>query len=100
MLRNAGCSVLYVDKSFTTDKLVPSDWDGCFCTANLSWSKIDPLLNNIEINRELIKQKYKCDLYPESAIEAGSGKTFRQFFQQNLQGRPKGIIALQLRTVP
>ena len=100
MLRDAGCSALFVDGSFTSDRPVPGDWDGCFCTAGLDWSKIDPLLRDVEKNRDAIKAKYRADLFVADCIERNSGVTFREFFQRDLLGRPKGVIVLELRTVP
>lgn len=100
MLRDAGCSALFVDGSFASDKPTPGDWDGCFCTANLDWSKVDPLLRDIAVNRTAIKNKYKGELFPAECRADSSGKTFREFFQQDRQGRPKGILVLELRTLP
>lgn len=100
MLRNAGCSVLFVDGSFVSDKKLPGDWDGCFCTTGLDWSKADPLLADVLANRAAIQKKYRADLFPADCRERDSGVTFLEFFQKDDEGRPKGIVALELRTVP
>jgi hypothetical protein len=100
MLRDAGCSALFIDGSFVTDKPTPGDWDGCFCTAGLDWSKVDPLLTDIAANRAAIKVKYKGEFFPADCRADSSGKTFREFFQTDRQGRAKGILVLELRTLP
>ncbi len=100
MLRNAGCAALFIDGSFATDKKIPGDWDGVFCTAGLDWSKTDRLLRDVLANRAAIADKYRADLFPADCVEASSGLTFLDFFQQDAEGRRKAIIVLDLRTVP
>jgi hypothetical protein len=100
MLRNAGCAALYIDGSFVSDKKIPGDWDGCFCTGGLDWSRTDPLLRDVLANRAAIAAQYRADLFPADCLEASSGLTFLDFFQRDSKGRPKGIIVLDLRTIP
>ncbi|MEJ0070734.1 MAG: hypothetical protein WDO24_20650 [Pseudomonadota bacterium] len=98
MLKQAGCKTLYVDGSFVTDKKVPKDWDGCFDASGVDWLLMDPIVANPS-NQPAIQAKYRANLFRADSVEASIGLTFRQFFQQDRQGNPKGIIALDLSTV-
>ena len=47
------------------------------------------------------KNKYRGELFPAQLIEGGSGMTFLAFFQiDKVSLRPKGIVALDLRSLP
>lgn len=98
ILKDVGCSTLYVDGSFASLKLEPNDWDGCYeCCgdANTFLQKIldkEPSL----LYRDKQQEKYQCDLFPSWFTETGCGKTFLEFFQQTRDGEPKGIIAIKL----
>ena len=102
MLRDAGCMAFYVDGSLTTDKKLPGDWDGCFCTGGLDWTKVDSVLRTAgeDSSRAVIKRRYEADLFAADCLEGRSGLTFREFFQQDDQGRPKGIVLLDLGSLP
>jgi hypothetical protein len=99
MLRAAGGDWLFVDGSFTTIRERPSDWDGCFLTAGLDWNAVDQRLKDIKTHRDAIKADYHCDVFAAETIEGKTGKPFRDFFQEERTGKPKGILVLDLGTV-
>src|SRR5688572_23485582 len=43
-LKAAGCRKAYVDGSFVTAKKIPEDFDGCWDTAGVDPTKLDPVL--------------------------------------------------------
>lgn len=95
--REAGISRIYLDGSFTTDKLEPNDIDGCWLPG-IRWnrSKLDPVLLDMKNGRKAMKDKYGLDFFLAIAKELGSGKSFPEFFQTDRDGNPKGIIAVEL----
>lgn len=98
-LRAAGGRWLFVDGSFATSRERPGDWDGCFLSTGLDWQAVDPRLNDIKTHRDAIKADYKCDVFPAEETNGFLGPPFRDFFQQDRAGNPKGILVLDLETV-
>lgn len=98
-LRAAGGKWLFVDGSFVTSKERPSDWDGCFLGAEIDWQVVDPRLKDIKANRASLKADFRCDAFPAEATNGFLGQPFRDFFQQDRAGHPKGILVLDLETV-
>jgi hypothetical protein len=99
-LRAAGGRWLFVDGSFTTIKPVPGDWDGCIAEEGIDFARLNPLFQDIDANRDAIKDRYRCDLFFAGVTERKSGRPFRKFFQHTRDGKPKGVLVLDLSTVP
>ena len=76
-----------------------ADWDGCFLIAGLDWQAVDPRLRDIQSNRDSLKAEFRCDVFVAETINDETGKPFRDFFQQERTGKPKGILVLDLETV-
>lgn len=99
-LRAAGCKAVYIDGSFVTSKQIPSDYDACWDTQGVTPNILDPVLLNFNDGRKAMKAKYGGDIFPAHFVEGQSGEPFMQFFQKDKStGAPKGIIAIDLRTV-
>ena len=102
-LKSAGALTLYVDGSFVSTKENPSDFDGCWEPAGVSLSKLDPVLLDFSNGRLAQKVKYGGELFPSSncAELHSPRRTFLDFFQSDKQtGKPKGIVAIDLRRLP
>ena len=97
-LSAAGCRKVYIDGSFVTAKEVPGDYDICWSIDNVIPEKLDPVLLVFSPKgRDIMKKKYKGDLFPAEIPEGTSGKLFLDFFQTNkITGEQKGIIALEI----
>ncbi|WP_439880929.1 DUF6932 family protein [Pontibacter sp. MBLB2868] len=100
-LKKSGCTELYIDGSFCTDKLVPGDFDACYEDANIDWAllqKIDPTMLEFSNGRAAQKLKYYGEFFPYSAIaDRTTGKMFLEFFQvQKYTNIAKGIVGLKL----
>ena len=104
ILKKLGCPILYIDGSFSNNwKEVPGDWDGCFALEGepnaflraiiSAEPRFVPLDKSI---REQQKERFKCDLFPAWFCE-NEKETFLEFFQHTRDGKPKGIIAINLR---
>ena len=94
----AGCSRLWIDGSFVTTKALPGDYDAVWCTRGVDGNQVDPVLLFMN-GRAAIRAKYGGDLFPSNAMEA-SGRTFIDFFQRDRDGVRKGIVVVDLRSLP
>lgn len=94
MLAHAGCTRMWLDGSFVTNKDLPGDYDACWQMRGVDSSLINPVVLDFSIaGREAAKARYLGDLFP-AGIETGSGLPFVNFFQQTREGDPKGIVVL------
>lgn len=100
ILKQAGCAKIYIDGSFATSKEYPGDFDVCWedDTVDFKFLKqLDPVLLDFTQKRAAQKAKYGGELFPSSAqADFISGKTFLEFFQEDRDGNPKGIVAIEL----
>lgn len=100
-LKKAGASVVFLDGSFATKKHNPSDIDGCYNIDEVDPSVLDPVFRDFKNDRKAMKDKYGAEFFPATWIADNlSGDPFLTFFQKDRNGRAKGIIALDLSTLP
>ena len=98
LLRSAGCRLVYVDGSFVTAKPDPGDFDGCWSIAGVDVERLDPIFLDFSNSRARQKEAFLGELFPAELPEGATGKTFLDFFQTDREtGKPKGILALDLR---
>jgi hypothetical protein len=100
-LHAAGVRVIWLDGSFVTDKKEPDDWDGVWDPSNADLTKVDPVLidqADLATGRYRQKAKYNGELLV--GVETATGMPFQLFFQLDKNGDPKGIVRLDLRTLP
>ncbi|MER7609740.1 hypothetical protein [Nocardioides sp. NPDC127503] len=99
-LADAGCTQLWVDGSFVTDKDRPGDYDACWDPEGVDRPLLDPVLVDYShAGREAIKAKYLGDVLI-AGVEIGSGLSFVEFFQRTRDGGTKGIVLLNPKEVP
>lgn len=97
-LKEAGCSVAYIDGSFVTQKTVPGDFDACWDEGGVDPDVLDPVLLDFSNRRATQKAKFGGELFPRSGSANPSGTSFLSFFQiDKATGEPKGIIAINLK---
>jgi hypothetical protein len=94
-LKVAGCQRVYVDGSFVTSKEVPVDFDGCWDHAGVDFDALDPVLLDFDGHREAQKAKFGGEMFVVDA----PGNRFLEFFQLDRDGRPKGIIQINLADI-
>ena len=100
-LRAAGCRRAYLDGSFVTAKEVPADYDGCWEVADVDDTLLDPGLLDFGSKRLAQKAKYGGELFIANAVaDRRTGRRYREFFQHDRSGNPKGVIALDLGDLP
>ncbi len=96
-LKKAGCQTIYINGSFVTDKPIPNDFDACWEREGVD---IDYLRENAPyllrfFDSRMQKAKYKGEIYPSDQPVDEVIITL-DFFQQDRNGHPKGIIAIDL----
>ena len=95
-LRHAGCSTVYLDGSFVTEKPTPGDFDACWDDSGVEVNRLDRALLDFKDKRRAQKQKFMGELFPAGTFAMG-GKVFIDFFQTDRHtGEPKGIIRIRL----
>lgn len=98
-LGRAGCTRAYVDGSFVTSKVSPGDFDGCWEIAGVDPDLLDPELLQLDEARAAQKARYGGELFPAEAGADLGGTVFVDFFQRDREGRRKGIVALDPRSL-
>jgi hypothetical protein len=98
-LKKAGCRIVYVDGSFVTAKETPGDFDGCWEPAGVDVTALDPVLLDFSNKRAAQKARYGGELFVAGSPSGVVGRTFLDFFQQDREGNPKGLVAFDLQAV-
>lgn len=101
-LKEIGCSAIYIDGSFVTDKEMPNDADVCWDDKGftdemyeIAFEKM-PVLFEMNPPRTAQQRLYKADIFPANIVENNSMKMFLDFFQQDKETLlPKGIINIK-----
>lgn len=96
-LQMAGCRTVYVDGSFVTAKETPGDFDGCWEPRGVFLDRLDPVFLDFSNKRAAQKAKYGGDMFTAGSPAGPAGRTFLEFFQQDREGNPKGIVAFDLQ---
>lgn len=82
---------------------MPNDFDACWEMNNVDISRLqleEPLLLDFSNRRGAQKVKFGGELFPAEASADSSGAVFLNFFQRDKNtGDPKGIIAIDLRSL-
>ncbi len=96
----AGCRTAWIDGSFVCAKESPGDYDACWDLTGVDYTLIAPcLLNRTEIEANLIKKTFGGDIRPDRASPPASIQHYFKFYQSDRDGRPKGIVRLDLRSL-
>jgi hypothetical protein len=103
-LKRCGCSVIYIDGSFVTNKLEPGDFDACWgCEVDQNiivqnMNNLAPVLLQLSPPRTFQKYKYRGEILPSLAYADSKGLiTYINFFQQVKNSKEKkGIVSIKL----
>ena len=98
-LAAAGCGELLLDGSFVAAKSLPADYDGAWKTVGVDPDRLDPVLLDFSNRRAAMKAKYLGDLFPASAF-AAPGVLYRDFFRTDRNGVEKGVVLIDLGSLP
>ena len=98
-LAQAGCRSVLLDGSFVSNKPLPNDYDVAWDPAGVDPDQLDPVLLNMTNQRAAMKITYGGEFFPASA-RAAPGVCFRDFFQTDRNGTAKGVVEIDLGTLP
>lgn len=99
-LKVAGCRRVFVDGSFVTSKERPGDFDGCWDDAGVDYDLLDPVLLEFADHRAAQRAKFDGEMFVASWAADPMGTLFLDFFQHDRDGRPKGIVQIDLESIP
>lgn len=102
LLRAAGVKKVYVDGSFATKKKAPGDFDCCYDLSGVDFDSLPDVFRDLSPGRPTQKARFGGEFFPaEFTADPGPPpEPFRTFFQHDKNGNPKGIIVLDLDTLP
>src|SRR5262245_37824145 len=98
-LAAAGCQVVLLDGSFISAKALPRDYDAAWEPRGVNPALLDPVLLDFSRGRAAMKSKYGGEFFPASA-PAAPGVLYRDFFQKDRSGVAKGILQIDLGSLP
>ena len=98
-LAAAGCRSVLLNGSFVSDKEKPGDYDLAWEPAGVNRALLDPVLRDWTNARAAMKAKYKGELFSADML-AAPGVNYREFFRTDVYGHAKGIVSMDLRTLP
>jgi hypothetical protein len=95
-LRDAGCKFFLLDGSFVSSKEHPEDFDACCDYTGMDPLKISP---HLLMGKKVMKAEFRGEIHPENYVADGLSP-FRDFFQTDRNGAAKGVVILDLGTLP
>jgi hypothetical protein len=98
-LAGAGCRSVLLDGSFVSRKDLPEDYDGAWDTRGVDPHRLDPVLLDFTNSRAAMKSKYLGELFPATS-HAAPGVLYRDFFLKDRNGVPKGVVHIDLGSLP
>lgn len=100
LLKPAGCRLIYVDGSFVSAKPEPGDFDVCWDITGVDANLVPAVFFDFQAGRANQKAQFSGEFFPAQLPEGLSGRTFLEFFQRDRDGKPKGLIVLDLERLP
>jgi hypothetical protein len=96
LLADAGCTGIYLDGSYVTNKPDPGDFDACWDSGGVDISRLDAVFFDFAFGREEQKRRFGGELFPSNLREGATGGTFLELFQEDEEsGAPKGIVLIR-----
>ncbi|WP_299808963.1 hypothetical protein [uncultured Roseibium sp.] len=99
-LKSAGVKRVFVDGSFATKKANPGDWDACFEFKGINSKDLDPVFRDFSNERAAQKKKFLGEMFFAESAATMLGEPYLSFFQHTKDGKPKGIVVIDLGTLP
>ncbi len=98
---DAGIEEIYIDGSFCTEKPDPGDIDGYWVEPDQGvYERLDPYLTDFELLFVTLVRKWKWRMWADHGLEffihpamqARPEVGFPEFFRQDREGQPRGVI--------
>lgn len=100
LLRNAGCTRVFVGGSFVTAESEPNDVDVAWDVEGVDADALDPIFLEFAGERAAQKRRFGSEFFPAQLVEGLTGRLFLQFFGYTRDDEPVGIVVVDLRTIP
>jgi hypothetical protein len=106
VFRAAGIEEIYIEGSFCTEKPDPGDIDGCWVEPDEGvYERIAPCWIDFELVLVPHLRKWKwhmwadygVEFFIDPAMQAAPGTSFPEFFRQDREGNPRGLIQIVRR---
>jgi hypothetical protein len=94
-LTEVGCRRVWLNGSFVTAKEEPADFDACWDSEGVDVDALDPVLLDLSNGRAAQKARFGGELFP-NVVEATSGLSFSDFFQNERDTSRKGIVVISI----
>jgi hypothetical protein len=100
-LKTAGCRAAIIAGSFVTSKDSPDDYDAAFDPEGVNALLLDPVLLRHNDGRKAMRATYFGDIFPwEHTACLATGMIYKDYFQQDGQGRAKGVVLIDVQALP
>jgi hypothetical protein len=101
-LRAVGVKKVYIDGSFATNKRAPNDFDCCYDLSGVDFNSLPAVFSDLLAGRAAQKARFGGEFFPSTHIATLGPplEPYLTFFQHDRLGHPKGIVALDLDTLP
>lgn len=100
LLKAAGCRRAFIDGSFVTRKEAPGDFDACWDADGVDFDRVDERLLTFDRGRATQKAAFLGELFIADGRADPQGTLFVDFFQTDRDGRRKGIVVIDLESLP
>lgn len=91
----AGCRKLYINGSFVTSKIEPSDYDVAWDPEGVNAQILDPVFIDIQPPRLNQKAKFRGEFLPTKLLQSNKAPSIVKFFQQVRNSSfSKGILRI------
>ena len=98
-LVRAGSRLVLLDGSFVSQKPLPNDYDAVWDSYGVNPDRLDPVFLDFSNGRAAMKAKFCGEFFPAS-FDAGGGVLYRTFFLTDRNGVPKGVVEIDLGSLP
>jgi hypothetical protein len=98
-LRKSGCTRIFLDGSFITEKPIPADFDVCWDSTGVDPIRLDPVLLDFKDRRKRQKERFHGEFFPASWIADGKNFFFDFFQIDRHTGNAKGIVCIRFAKI-
>lgn len=97
-LAQAGCLRAWIAGSFVSAKSAPGDVDVVYDVTGVNPDQLHPAFHG-PAGLPVLKASFGVDCYPSMLVEDRSDEPFLMFFQHTRDGRPCGVVEVDLGTL-
>jgi len=98
LLADDGCTRVWINGSFVTDKDEPGDFDVAWDPTDVDLDRLDAIFFDFADGRGAQKERFGGELLP-NVVERRSGLVFAEFFQNERDTGFKGIVVIDPRRI-